>query len=69
VIGPCIGYGRTELSEVAAEQTRQLSYFPHTAMHPIHQVHTGIGQTLALLSDIEIPGRAGLGKPAISLRR
>jgi taurine-pyruvate aminotransferase len=28
-----IGYGRTELAEVAAEQMRQLSYFPHTAMN------------------------------------
>src|SRR5262249_2521571 len=25
-------YGRTELADVAAEQLRQLSYFPHTAM-------------------------------------
>jgi taurine-pyruvate aminotransferase len=28
-----IGYGRTELAEVAADQMRQLSYFPHTAMN------------------------------------
>jgi taurine-pyruvate aminotransferase len=28
-----IGYGRTELSEVAADQMRQVSYFPHTAMN------------------------------------
>ena len=28
-----IGYGRTELAEVATEQMRQLSYFPHTAMN------------------------------------
>ena len=28
-----IGYGRTELGEVAADQMRQLSYFPHTAMN------------------------------------
>ena len=28
-----IGYGRVELAEVAAEQIRQLSYFPHTAMN------------------------------------
>src|SRR4051794_6617892 len=28
-----IGYGRTELADVAAEQLRQLSYFPHTAMN------------------------------------
>ena len=28
-----IGYGRTELAEVAAEQLRQLAYFPHTAMN------------------------------------
>ena len=28
-----IGYGRVELAEVAAEQMRQLSYFPHTAMN------------------------------------
>jgi taurine-pyruvate aminotransferase len=28
-----IGYGRSELGEVAAEQMRQLSYFPHTAMN------------------------------------
>ena len=28
-----IGYGRTELAEVAAEQMRNLSYFPHTAMN------------------------------------
>jgi taurine-pyruvate aminotransferase len=28
-----IGYGRTELAEVAATQMRQLSYFPHTAMN------------------------------------
>jgi taurine-pyruvate aminotransferase len=28
-----IGYGRTELAKVAAEQMRQLSYFPHTAMN------------------------------------
>jgi adenosylmethionine-8-amino-7-oxononanoate aminotransferase len=28
-----IGYGRSELAEVAAEQMRQLSYFPHTAMN------------------------------------
>ena len=27
-----IGYGRVELAEVAAEQMRELSYFPHTAM-------------------------------------
>ena len=29
-----IGYGRFELADVAAEQMRQLSYFPHTAMNP-----------------------------------
>ena len=28
-----IGYGRAELADVAAEQMRQLSYFPHTAMN------------------------------------
>ena len=28
-----IGYGRVELADVAAEQMRQLSYFPHTAMN------------------------------------
>jgi adenosylmethionine-8-amino-7-oxononanoate aminotransferase len=28
-----IGYGRAELAEVAAEQVRQLAYFPHTAMN------------------------------------
>ena len=28
-----IGYGRTELAAVAAEQMQQLSYFPHTAMN------------------------------------
>src|SRR5271154_1514786 len=28
-----IGYGRSELAEIAAEQMRQLSYFPHTAMN------------------------------------
>jgi adenosylmethionine-8-amino-7-oxononanoate aminotransferase len=28
-----IGYGRGELAQVAAEQMRQLSYFPHTAMN------------------------------------
>src|SRR5215469_4624408 len=28
-----IGYGRSELAEVAANQMRQLSYFPHTAMN------------------------------------
>ncbi len=28
-----IGYGRTELADVAAEQMRELSYFPHTAMN------------------------------------
>ena len=28
-----IGYGRTELAEVAAEQMQQLAYFPHTAMN------------------------------------
>ena len=28
-----IGYGRTELAEIAADQLRQLSYFPHTAMN------------------------------------
>jgi taurine-pyruvate aminotransferase len=28
-----IGYGRRELAEVAADQMRQLSYFPHTAMN------------------------------------
>src|SRR5271167_1181435 len=28
-----IGYGRAELADVAAEQLRQLSYFPHTAMN------------------------------------
>src|SRR5262245_59677931 len=28
-----IGYGRAELAGVAAEQLRQLSYFPHTAMN------------------------------------
>ena len=28
-----IGYGRAELAEVAAEQLRQLAYFPHTAMN------------------------------------
>ena len=32
---PCVtfGYGRTELADVAAEQMRQLSYYPHTAMN------------------------------------
>ena len=28
-----IGYGRVELADVAAEQMRKLSYFPHTAMN------------------------------------
>jgi taurine-pyruvate aminotransferase len=28
-----IGYGRTELAEVAAEQMRELAYFPHSAMN------------------------------------
>lgn len=28
-----IGYGRTELAEVVADQMRQLSYYPHTAMN------------------------------------
>jgi len=28
-----IGYGRAELAEVAAEQVRELAYFPHTAMN------------------------------------
>ena len=28
-----IGYGRVELAEVAADQLRELSYFPHTAMN------------------------------------
>jgi adenosylmethionine-8-amino-7-oxononanoate aminotransferase len=28
-----IGYGRAELAEVAAEQVRQLAYYPHTAMN------------------------------------
>jgi adenosylmethionine-8-amino-7-oxononanoate aminotransferase len=28
-----IGYGRTELADVAAEQMRQLSYYPHSAMN------------------------------------
>lgn len=28
-----IGYGRVELADVAAEQLRQLSYYPHTAMN------------------------------------
>ena len=28
-----IGYGRIELADIAAEQMRQLSYFPHTAMN------------------------------------
>jgi taurine-pyruvate aminotransferase len=28
-----IGYGRTELAEVAAAQIRELAYFPHTAMN------------------------------------
>jgi len=28
-----IGYGRTELADVAAQQMRELAYFPHTAMN------------------------------------
>jgi adenosylmethionine-8-amino-7-oxononanoate aminotransferase len=28
-----IGYGRIELSDIASEQMKQLSYFPHTAMN------------------------------------
>ena len=28
-----IGYGRTELADIASEQMKQLSYFPHTAMN------------------------------------
>lgn len=28
-----IGYGRTELADVAAQQMQQLSYYPHTAMN------------------------------------
>ncbi len=28
-----IGYGRTELADVAAEQLRQLAYYPHSAMN------------------------------------
>jgi adenosylmethionine-8-amino-7-oxononanoate aminotransferase len=28
-----IGYGRTELADVAAEQMRQMAYYPHTAMN------------------------------------
>ena len=26
-----IGYGRTELADIAAEQMQQIAYFPHTA--------------------------------------
>ena len=28
-----IGYGRTELADIAAEQMQQIAYFPHTAMN------------------------------------
>lgn len=28
-----IGYGRTELAEIAAEQMQQMAYYPHTAMN------------------------------------
>ncbi|HTN11584.1 MAG TPA: aminotransferase class III-fold pyridoxal phosphate-dependent enzyme, partial [Acetobacteraceae bacterium] len=28
-----IGYGRTELADIAAEQMRQIAYYPHTAMN------------------------------------
>src|SRR5204863_7937751 len=28
-----IGYGRTELAQVAAEQMEQIAYYPHTAMN------------------------------------
>src|SRR5262245_56803253 len=28
-----VGYGRTELAAVAAEQMQRLSYYPHTAMN------------------------------------
>ena len=28
-----IGYGRTELAEIAAEQMQQIAYYPHTAMN------------------------------------
>jgi adenosylmethionine-8-amino-7-oxononanoate aminotransferase len=28
-----IGYGRTELAEVASQQMQKLSYYPHTAMN------------------------------------
>ena len=41
-----IGYGRPELADVAAEQMRQLSYYPHTAMNvpaaPAHFKRAGI---------------------------
>ena len=28
-----IGYGRTELAQIAAEQMQQMAYYPHTAMN------------------------------------
>ena len=41
-----IGYGRAELAEVAAEQVRQLAYFPHTAMNEPAAILAGKINTL-----------------------
>ena len=57
-----IGYGRTELAEVAAEQMRQLSYFPHTAMNLpaaglAEKINTLMGGDITPISLIRAPKR------------
>ena len=42
-----IGYGRTELAQIAAEQMQQMAYYPHTAMNlPAAQLGEQINQLM-----------------------
>jgi taurine-pyruvate aminotransferase len=42
-----IGYGRTELAQIAAEQMQQMSYYPHTAMNlPAAQLGEQLNQLM-----------------------
>ena len=66
-----IGYGRTELAEVAAEQMRQLLYFPHTAMNaPAAALAEKINALAFMhLTDRQRPGRTSLTGRRLGLAR
>ncbi len=56
-----IGYGRTELADVAAEQMRKLSYYPHTAMNAARRRAGREGQRAARRRQPRLLRQLGLG--------